>query len=91
MVSDWPLASRRRRVMMASAPAAAPTSSSSRTPSCALAEVHASDDAKEKFVNDFVAEWGKVMDLDPVRPRLIKASRPARAGLDVLAPVCLRC
>ncbi|MGW1610430.1 catalase/peroxidase HPI [Streptomyces sp. NPDC002285] len=30
----------------------------------ALAEVYASDDAKEKFVNDFVAAWAKVMDLD---------------------------
>lgn len=30
----------------------------------ALAEVYASDDAKEKFVNDFVAAWVKVMDLD---------------------------
>jgi catalase-peroxidase len=30
----------------------------------ALAEVYASDDAKEKFVNDFVAAWGKVMNLD---------------------------
>ncbi|GAA3702778.1 catalase/peroxidase HPI [Nonomuraea antimicrobica] len=30
----------------------------------ALAEVYASDDAKEKFVNDFVAAWTKVMDLD---------------------------
>ncbi|WP_030571155.1 catalase/peroxidase HPI [Streptomyces aureocirculatus] len=30
----------------------------------ALAEVYASDDAKEKFVNDFVAAWSKVMDLD---------------------------
>ncbi len=30
----------------------------------ALAEVYASDDAKEKFVTDFVAAWGKVMDLD---------------------------
>src|SRR5262249_44688011 len=29
----------------------------------ALAEVYASDDAKEKFVNDFVAAWHKVMDL----------------------------
>ena len=64
MVPHWPLASRQRRVMMASAPAAAPTSSSSRTPSCALAEVYANDDAKEKFVNDFVAAWGKVTDLD---------------------------
>ncbi|MEU6851153.1 catalase/peroxidase HPI [Actinacidiphila alni] len=30
----------------------------------ALAEVYASDDAKQKFVNDFVAAWTKVMDLD---------------------------
>jgi catalase-peroxidase len=30
----------------------------------ALAEVYASDDAREKFVNDFVAAWGKVMNLD---------------------------
>ena len=30
----------------------------------ALAEVYASDDAKEKFVTDFVAAWHKVMDLD---------------------------
>ncbi|MCQ4214514.1 catalase/peroxidase HPI [Streptomyces longispororuber] len=30
----------------------------------AVAEVYASDDAKEKFVKDFVAAWSKVMDLD---------------------------
>jgi len=30
----------------------------------ALAEVYASDDAREKFVNDFAAAWGKVMNLD---------------------------
>src|SRR5256714_1140943 len=29
-----------------------------------LAEVYAADDAKEKFVRDFVAAWAKVMDLD---------------------------
>jgi len=29
-----------------------------------IAEVYASDDAKEKFVNDFVAAWAKVMNLD---------------------------
>ncbi len=29
----------------------------------ALAEVYACDDAKEKFVRDFVAAWNKVMDL----------------------------
>src|ERR1022692_736128 len=30
----------------------------------AVAEVYASDDAKEKFVNDFAAAWDKVMNLD---------------------------
>ncbi len=30
----------------------------------ALAEVYASDDAKDRFVRDFVAAWTKVMDLD---------------------------
>jgi len=30
----------------------------------AFAEVYASSDAKEKFVNDFVAAWTKVMNLD---------------------------
>ncbi|HKU16020.1 MAG TPA: catalase/peroxidase HPI [Steroidobacteraceae bacterium] len=30
----------------------------------ALAEVYASDDAREKFVRDFVAAWSKVMNLD---------------------------
>ena len=30
----------------------------------ALAEVYASDDAKDKFVTDFVAAWHKVMNLD---------------------------
>ncbi|NBV65362.1 MAG: catalase-peroxidase, partial [Planctomycetes bacterium] len=30
----------------------------------ALSEVYASDDAKEKFVHDFVAAWHKVMMLD---------------------------
>ncbi len=30
----------------------------------ALAEVYASDDAKEKFAKDFVAAWTKVMNLD---------------------------
>ena len=30
----------------------------------ALAEVYASDDAKQKFVDDFVAAWTKVMNLD---------------------------
>jgi catalase-peroxidase len=30
----------------------------------AIAEVYASDDAKDKFVQDFVAAWDKVMNLD---------------------------
>ncbi|WP_044560584.1 catalase/peroxidase HPI [Azospirillum sp. B4] len=30
----------------------------------AVAEVYAADDAREKFVKDFVAAWTKVMDLD---------------------------
>jgi catalase-peroxidase len=30
----------------------------------AVAEVYGSDDAKEKFVDDFVAAWTKVMNLD---------------------------
>ncbi|WP_378173400.1 catalase/peroxidase HPI [Aquimarina sp. SS2-1] len=30
----------------------------------AVSEIYASDDAKEKFVNDFVAAWSKIMDLD---------------------------
>lgn len=30
----------------------------------ALAEVCASDDAKEKFVKDFIAAWNKVMNAD---------------------------
>ena len=30
----------------------------------AIAEVYASNDAKEKFVKDFAAAWAKVMELD---------------------------
>ena len=30
----------------------------------ALSEVYASDDAKNKFVDDFVSAWDKVMNLD---------------------------
>jgi catalase-peroxidase len=30
----------------------------------ALAEMYAQDDAQEKFVNDFIAAWNKVMNLD---------------------------
>jgi catalase-peroxidase len=42
----------------------------------ALAEVYASDDAKEKFVRDFVAAWNKVMNLD--RYDLLAAARNGR-------------
>jgi len=31
---------------------------------CAVAEVYACTDAKEKFVKDFVAAWTKVMNAD---------------------------
>ncbi|HRI41411.1 MAG TPA: hypothetical protein PLW54_06990, partial [Bacteroidia bacterium] len=30
----------------------------------ALVEVYAQDDAKDKFIHDFVAAWNKVMNLD---------------------------
>jgi catalase-peroxidase len=30
----------------------------------ALAEVYASSDAQDKFLNDFIAAWNKVMNLD---------------------------
>ena len=30
----------------------------------AIAEVYACDDAKEKFINDFISAWVKVMNLD---------------------------
>ena len=30
----------------------------------ALAEVYATEDSKTKFINDFVAAWSKVMNLD---------------------------
>jgi catalase-peroxidase len=30
----------------------------------ALAEVYACEDSQEKFLNDFVAVWNKVMNLD---------------------------
>jgi hypothetical protein len=43
----------------------------------ALAEVYASDDAKEKFVRDFVAAWDKVMNLD--RYDLVAQARGRRA------------
>ncbi len=30
----------------------------------AISEVYASDDAHDKFIQDFVAAWNKVMDAD---------------------------
>jgi catalase-peroxidase len=42
----------------------------------ALAEVYASDDAKEKFVRDFVAAWNKIMNLD--RYDLVAQARARR-------------
>jgi catalase-peroxidase len=45
----------------------------------ALAEVYACDDAKEKFVRDFVAAWNKVMNLD--RFDLLARSNVRRAGV----------
>jgi catalase-peroxidase len=30
----------------------------------AISEVYASDEAQQKFVNDFIAAWTKVMTLD---------------------------
>jgi catalase-peroxidase len=47
----------------------------------ALAEVYACDDAKEKFVRDFVAAWSKVMNLD----RYDLASPEAQAGRRAVA------
>jgi catalase-peroxidase len=42
----------------------------------ALAEVYATDDAKAKFVRDFVAAWDKVMNLD--RYDLVAQARNGR-------------
>jgi catalase-peroxidase len=48
----------------------------------ALAEVYASDDAKKKFVDDFVAAWVKVMNLDrfDLSPAERNAAKPAAGG-----------
>ena len=49
----------------------------------ALAEVYASDDAKERFVRDFVAAWNQVMNLDRydlVARARAERRRPAAAG-----------
>lgn len=43
----------------------------------AIAEVYASDDAKERFVRDFVAAWNKVMNLDrfDVSPAMVSVAK----------------
>jgi catalase-peroxidase len=48
----------------------------------AIAEVYAGDDAKEKFVRDFVAVWNKVMTLDRFD---LKTARPAARPAAVAA------
>jgi catalase-peroxidase len=47
----------------------------------AIAEVYASDDAKEKFIDDFVAAWTKVMNLDrfDLNPSLRNAAKNVAA------------
>ena len=49
----------------------------------AIAEVYGSSDADAKFVADFVAAWGKVMNLDrfdlPSRP--LDRTRPSAGGV----------
>jgi catalase-peroxidase len=49
----------------------------------ALAEVYAQDDAKEKFVRDFVAAWDKVMNLDRFDLRSGQAARNRRVAASV--------
>jgi hypothetical protein len=46
-----------------------------------IAEVYACDDAKEKFVRDFVAAWDKVMNLDrfDLTPAASEPNRQAAA------------
>jgi len=48
----------------------------------AIAEVYASDDAREKFVHDFVAAWDKVMNLDrfDLERKRREEKRAAREG-----------
>jgi catalase-peroxidase len=64
----------------------------------ALAEVYAQDDAKEKFVKDFVAAWNKVMNADRFdlilstwkRSRSAKKVRSRSRGACWRLPACLR-
>ena len=64
----------------------------------AVSEVYASDDAKEKFVRDFVAAWTKVMNLDRFDLKSPKnrakggpgKSAPVRDPLSAIATSCRR-
>ncbi len=47
----------------------------------AVAEVYASDDAREKFVHDFVAAWNKVMNLDRYDVASSSVERPWSAQM----------
>jgi catalase-peroxidase len=51
----------------------------------ALAEVYACDDAREKFVRDFVAAWDKVMNLDRFDVASPTSGSTVRANLRVVA------
>ena len=44
----------------------------------ALAEVYGCVDSQQKFVNDFVAAWDKVMNLDRYDLKAVQASSSAR-------------
>ena len=48
----------------------------------AISEVYASDDSKQKFVNDFVAVWNKVMNLDrfDLDPAKRSGAKPVMIG-----------
>jgi catalase-peroxidase len=50
----------------------------------ALAEVYACDDAREKFVRDFVAAWNKVMNLDRFDVAAAAPGAAVPAGLSVV-------
>jgi catalase-peroxidase len=49
----------------------------------ALAEVYASDDAREKFVHDFIAAWTKVMNLDRFDLAERRASRRSKTAVAI--------
>src|SRR4029077_3914055 len=60
----------------------------------ALAEVYACSDSKEKLVNDFVAAWDKVMNLDRFdlalsrQSRLLSTKKGGRATDGIRALLC---